>query len=272
MVLWEGDPSYQLLPDTTSEVGFNIYMFRSNGEPGDFAAYTNPEWNIGKLSIFTSEHSSETVNELMKYGNEFVDNYSFKEEEPVIQFAGGQIGLIKAINDEIELKETRLLIAIMIIIIFNLIWLYRSVKLGVIITFVLATSHFMTMSVMTLLDVGMNLNTLPLAALGLGRGVDYSIYMADRLRDEMRRGLDFSEAANRAFNTSGIAIIVTAKTMILPLLSWNFLSPIRFQAEMGLLLAIILAFNMLGALTIVPAAIKILKPRGFNVLRETPTS
>ena len=272
MVLWEGDPSYQLLPDTTAEVGFNIYMFRSNGEPGDFAAYTNPEWNIGKLSIFTSEHSSETVNKLMKSANEFVDNYSFKEGEPVIQFAGGQIGLIKATNDEIELKEDRLLIAIMIIIIFNLIWLYRSVKLGVIITFVLATSHFMTMSVMTLLDVGMNLNTLPLAALGLGRGVDYSIYMADRMRDEMQNGLNFSEAASRAFNTSGIAIIVTAMTMILPLLSWNFLSPIRFQAEMGLLLAIILAFNMLGALTIVPAAIKILKPKGFNFHRETSTS
>ena len=272
MVLWEGDPSYQLLPDTTAEVGFNIYMFRSNGEPGDFAAYTNPEWNIGKLSIFTSEHSSETVNELMKSANEFVDNYSFKEGEPVIQFAGGQIGLIKATNDEIEVKENRLFIAIMIIIIFNLIWLYRSVKLGVIITFVLATSHFMTMSVMTLLDVGMNLNTLPLAALGLGRGVDYSIYMADRMRDEMQNGLNFSEAASRAFNTSGIAIIVTAMTMILPLLSWNFLSPIRFQAEMGLLLAIILAFNMLGALTIVPAAIKILKPKGFNFHRETSTS
>jgi len=41
---------------------------------------------------------------------------------------------------------------------------------------------------------------------------------------------------------------------------------------MGLLLAIILAFNMLGALTIVPAAIKILKPRGFNIIEESPTS
>jgi uncharacterized protein len=272
MVLWEGDPSYQFLPDTTAEVGFNIYMFRSNGEPGDFAAYTNPEWNIGKISIFTSEHSSDTVNDLMKFGNEFVDTYNFKEAEPVIQFAGGQIGLIKATNDEIELKENLLLISIMIIIIFNLIWLYRSVKLGIIITFVLATSHFMTMSVMTLLDVGMNLNTLPLAALGLGRGVDYSIYMADRIRDEMLRGLDFSGATIRAFNTSGIAIIVTAMTMILPLLSWYFLSPIRFQAEMGLLLAIILAFNMIGAITIVPAAIKILKPRGFNFDSKSSTA
>lgn len=264
MVLWEGDPSYQFIPDTSDEVGFNIYMFRSGGEPGDFAAYTNPEWNIGKISIFTSEHSAETVNELMKYGREFVDNYQFKENEPVIQFAGGQIGLIKATNDEIELKEGRLLYAIIIIIVFNLLWLYRSLRLGVIIVFVLATSHFVTMSVMTLLDVGMNLNTLPLAALGLGRGVDYSIYMADRIRDEMRRGLDFSDASSRAFNTSGVAVIVTAMTMVLPLLPWYFLSPIRFQAEMGLLLAIILAFNMLGAITVVPAAIKLLKPRGFD--------
>jgi predicted RND superfamily exporter protein len=264
MALWEGDPSYQFIPDTTAEVGFNIYMFRSGGEPGDFAAYTNPEWNIGKMSIFTSEHSAETVNELMKYGNEFVDNYTFKEGEPVIQFAGGQIGLVKATNDEVGLKEGQLLYAIIIIIIFNLLWLYRSLKLGVIVIFVLATSHFITMSVMTLLDIGMNLNTLPLAALGLGRGVDYSIYMADRIREEMSRGLDFSKASSRAFNTSGVAVIVTAMTMILPLLPWYFLSPIRFQAEMGLLLAIILGFNMLGAITIVPAAIKILKPKGFG--------
>ena len=263
MVLWEGDPSYQFIPDTSAEVGFNIYMFRSNGEPGDFAAYTNPEWNIGKLSIFTSEHSSETVDELIRHGEEFVNNYDFNKDEPIIQFAGGQIGLIKATNDEIRLKQNLLLIAIILIIILNLVWVYRSIKLGMIITFVLSTSHFMTMSVMALLDVGMNLNTLPLAALGLGRGVDYSIYMADRMRDEMKRGLDYSQATIRAFNTSGVAIIVTSLTMILPLLSWSFLSPIRFQAEMGLLLAIILAFNMLGALTVVPALIKLLKPKGF---------
>lgn len=264
MALWEGDPSYQFLPDTSSEVGFNIYMFRSGGEPGDFAAYTNPEWNIGKMSIFTSEHSAETVNDLMKYGKQFIDSYSFNESEPVIQFSGGQIGLVKATNDEVELNETRLLHAIIILILFNLLWLYRSLKLAIIIIFVLVTSHYITMSVMTFLNIGMNLNTLPLAALGLGRGVDYSIYMADRIREEMAHGLDFAKASDRAFNTSGVAVIVTAMTMILPLLPWYLISPIRFQAEMGLLLAIILGFNMLGAITIVPGAIKILKPGGFN--------
>ena len=120
------------------------------------------------------------------------------------------------------------------------------------------------MSVMTIMDVGMNLNTLPLAALGLGRGVDYSIYMADRIRDEMRAGLSFKDAEKISFNTSGVAVIVTALTMILPLLPWYFLSPIRFQAEMGVLLAIILGFNMIGAVTVVPTLVRILKPRGFG--------
>lgn len=268
MVLWEGDPSYQIIPDTTDEIGFNIYMFRSGGEPGDFAAYTNPEWSIGKLSIFAREHSAETVNALNDAANDFLAQYVFDDDEPKVQFAGGQIGLIKASNDEIAEKENQLLIAIIIVIAVNLLLLYRSPAIAVVIIFVLTTSHFITMSVMTIMDVGMNLNTLPLAALGLGRGVDYSIYMADRIRDEMNHGVVFKEAAMRAFNTSGVAVIVTAMTMVLPLLPWYFLSPIRFQAEMGVLLAIILMFNMIGALTVVPTAIGFLKPRGFSFQKE----
>ncbi|WP_291075497.1 efflux RND transporter permease subunit [Hyphomonas sp.] len=268
MVLWEGDPSYQFIPGTEEEIGLNIYMFRSGGEPGDFAAYTNPEWSIGKLSIFASEHSAETVNALMSAGNQFLDSYPFEPDEPHAQFAGGQIGLIKATNDEIEHKENVLLVAIIVVILINLLWLYRSPVLAMVVIAVLTTSHYITMSVMAGMDVGMNLNTLPLAALGLGRGVDYSIYMADRIRDEMRNGLGFEAAAKRSFNTSGTAVIVTALTMIIPLLPWYFLSPIRFQAEMGVLLAIILLFNMIGALTIVPAAIGWLKPRGFAFERR----
>ncbi len=268
MVLWEGDPSYQIVPDTEDEIGLNIYMFRSGGEPGDFAAYTNSEWSIGKLSIYTSEHSADTVNALQAAGDQFSGEYAFEEDEPRVQYAGGQVGLIKAANDEIEHKENLLLVAIIIVIAVNLLWLYRSPAIAATIILVLTTSHYITMSVMTLMDVGMNLNTLPLAALGLGRGVDYSIYMADRIRDEMLHGFDFKESAKRAFNTSGVAVVVTALTMILPLLPWYFLSPIRFQAEMGVLLAIILLFNMVGALTVVPAVIGILKPRGFPFSRS----
>ena len=60
-VLYEGDPSYGVVPDTMQELAFNTYLFRSKGEPGDFAAYTDPEWSIGNLSIPISNHAAETV-------------------------------------------------------------------------------------------------------------------------------------------------------------------------------------------------------------------
>jgi len=109
----------------------------------------------------------------------------------------------------------------------------------------------------------LNISTLPLAALGMGRGVDYSIYVVDRIKEELHAGRTIAEAVHKAIVTSGQAVLVTALTMIAPLVSWYFVSPIRFQAEMGLLLAIILAFNMLGALLVVPAGVAILRPRGF---------
>jgi predicted RND superfamily exporter protein len=93
--------------------------------------------------------------------------------------------------------------------------------------------------------------------------VDYSIYVVDRIREEYREGKGFEEAARIAMETSGQAVMVTALTMIAPLLAWYFVSPIRFQAEMGLLLAVILALNMAGALLLVPAGIGLLRPKGF---------
>jgi len=83
------------------------------------------------------------------------------------------------------------------------------------------------------------------------------------MREEYRNGMVFSQAARIAIETSGQAVMVTALTMIAPLLAWYFVSPIRFQAEMGLLLAVILGLNMMGALLLVPAGIGLLRPAGF---------
>ncbi|NOX25217.1 MAG: MMPL family transporter, partial [Deltaproteobacteria bacterium] len=106
-------------------------------------------------------------------------------------------------------------------------------------------------------------NTLPLAALGVGLGVDYAIYMVDRIREEYRKGVSEIEAVGRAFKTSGSAVIMTALAMVIPLLPWWFLSPIRFQAEMGILLAMVLSLNMISALVFLPSAFLILKPKSL---------
>lgn len=268
-VLWEGDPSYLYVPDSADEIGFNIYMFRSKGEAGDFDMYTDPEWKTGKISVFSSDHRAETVDNITKAVNDYLASVPRLDGADFVA-GGGQIGLTKAINDEIKNKHDLLFYAIIATLLASILLYYRSWKIAVIIALILVMSHFVSQGIMVLMGIGLNINTLPLAALGTARGVDYSIYIVDRIREEHRAGKSFAEAARISMETSGQAVMVTALTMIAPLLAWYFVSPIRFQAEMGLLLAVILGLNMAGALLLVPAGIGLLRPKGFLKLEPEP--
>jgi len=263
-VLYEGDPSYALVPDTAQEVAFNTYMFRSRGEPGDFAAYTDPEWRIGNLSIPMMNHAADTVERAIKALEIFMASGGAGSlENAEFFFAGGQVGITKAVNDEIREANTALFIAIILVIAVCLFFYYRSLPVSLLLVFSLATSSFVTYAFMAANGIGLNLNTLTLSALGIGLGVDYGIYIFDRIREESRAGYEPFEAVSRSISTTGNAIFVTAFTMIIPMVPWLLLSSLRFQAEMGLLLGMVLFLNMIGALVFLPSAVLIFKPRAL---------
>ncbi len=264
-VLFEGDPSYALLPDTQEEVGFDIYMFRSRGEPGDFAAFTNKEWEIGNISFFLEDHSRPTIEKLRNNLDAFFANEDEVVSTAKFHYMGGQVGIVEALNEEIVRSNLKIMAAIAGVIAFCIVVYYRSILTGLILLFSLATANALTYAFMAWKGVGLNVSTLPLTALGVGLGVDYGIYMIDRIREEYRKldVKDVHEAIHHAFLTSGNAIFITAVTMIAPLIPWAVASPLRFQAEMGLLLSIVLFMNMLGALLVVPAAVAAFHPKAL---------
>ena len=79
----------------------------------------------------------------------------------------------------------------------------------------------------------------------------------------IRNGGDIALAIRRAINTTGLAVTFTATTLVGGILFWGF-SSLRFQAEMAQLLIVLMAINMLGAVTVVPAFYAILKPGGIG--------
>ena len=263
-VLYEGDPSYGVVPDTMQELAFNTYLFRSKGEPGDFAAYTDPEWSIGNLSIPISNHAAETVERTIQTLKKFIaDGGTDNVESAKFLFAGGQIGITKAVNDEVREANGKLLIAILLVIAVCVFLYYRSPLVSLLLVFSLATSNFVTYAFMAANGIGLNLNTLVLSALGIGLGVDYGIYMLDRIREETKEGHRPFEAVTRAVSTAGNAIFITAFAMIIPMLPWLMLSSLRFQAEMGMLLGMVLFLNMIGALVFLPSAVLIFNPKAL---------
>jgi uncharacterized membrane protein YdfJ with MMPL/SSD domain len=98
---------------------------------------------------------------------------------------------------------------------------------------------------------------------GVGIGVDYAIYIADRIRFEYADTQNVDEAVRRAVRTTGMAVSFTATTIVAGIVLWSF-ADLRFQAEMAQLLSILMVFNMMGAITIVPAFFSLLGKRGMG--------
>jgi hypothetical protein len=174
--------------------------------------------------------------------------------------AGGAVGTQAAIRETIaDAQIWNLIFALGGVLVLVAIE-FRSLTAGLILTIPLAISNYFTFALMGAYHIGLTTNTFPVASVGIGLGVDYGIYFVGRLVEERKKGLDLSEAMYQSIITNGKSIIQIATTITIGLLLWVF-SALKFQAEMGLLLAIILTLNMFGALLLVPAQICIFKPK-----------
>jgi len=89
-------------------------------------------------------------------------------------------------------------------------------------------------------------------ALGVGIGVDYALYILSVTLAEMRAGKTLSQAYYRALLFTGKVVMLTGVTLAIGVITWVF-SPIKFQADMGLLLAFMFVWNMIGAVVLIPA-------------------
>ena len=105
---------------------------------------------------------------------------------------------------------------------------------------------------MTWLEIGMTVSTLPVLVLAAGIGVDYGLYLYERIETHLREGLRMDDAFISAMREEGAAVVYTALTLAIGVGCWAF-SGLKFQADMGWLLAFLVLANALGAVTILPA-------------------
>jgi predicted RND superfamily exporter protein len=107
-------------------------------------------------------------------------------------------------------------------------------------------------ALMAMLNIGLKVNTLPVVALGVGVGVDYGIYLFERIKHEMQEGMTLIDAYVAALKQRGTASLFTAVTMTISVATWYF-SALKFQADMGILLAFMFLVNVFGAILLAPA-------------------
>ncbi len=183
----------------------------------------------------------------------------------VFKLAGGLIGTLAAANEELLHND-----ALMNFLGFFTMWMimlftYRSFAAGFYLLAPLFLSNIMVNGYMGFQNIGINIHTLPLVTVGLGFGIDYGLYIVSRTIEEIRVRGDLVDSVREALETSGKAVTFTAVTMVLSTVFW-MTSHIRFNAEMGLLLAIWMLISYVGSQTLTPVLIVLLKPR--FIMRE----
>jgi hypothetical protein len=130
----------------------------------------------------------------------------------------------------------------------------------VVFTISLVLANFLAFTYMSFKGIGLNINTFPVVSLGIGMGVDYGLYIVSRIIEVYRIEKDLAKSVRGGMITAGRAVFFTATMMTAGVIFWWF-SPLRFQAEMGLLLGILMMVNMVVGVLVLPAVINIIKPK-----------
>jgi predicted RND superfamily exporter protein len=206
--------------------------------------------------------SIDSKNQLTLANNLTNTGRGFSYRVPIARFrlAGGLIGILAAANEVIAKSQARNLTIIFSVIFILCAITYRSFFAGFLFIISIGLANLLAFAFMGARGIGLNVNTLPVSSLGIGLGVDYGIYVISRIRDEYRISKDVKKSIIASISTAGKAVVYTATTLSAGVAIWGF-SPLRFQAEMGLLLAFLMMANMLGGIFLLPAIVSIFKPR-----------
>ncbi len=218
----------------------------------------NRDCSVMPVMLFLADHRAETIERVVAAVKEYREKHP--TPEVAYRLATGNVGVMAAQNEEVKAKEFVILgwvfAAVTIMCLVN----FRSVIGTIMVIVPLALVSILVYAVMAFVGIGLKVNTLPMVALGAGIGVDYGIYLFSRMQEQLRRGHNLHDAYLAALQVTGAAIFFTGITLAIGVATWVF-SPLKFQADVGLMLTFMFLVNMLGAMLLLPALGAWLLPR-----------
>ena len=168
------------------------------------------------------------------------------------RLAAGNVGVMAATNEEVAADQFPILIGVFSAVILLCLVTYRSIRAVLCIVLPLALVSLLAYALMSLLEIGLKVSTLPVVALGVGIGVDYGIYIYSRFSSILAEGEPIEKAYRHTLQIAGTGVIFTGITLGVGVGTWIF-APLKFQADMGILLTFMFVVNMLGAIVLLPA-------------------
>ena len=252
----------------------------------------NSDCSAMPIMVFTTDHRAETIARIVQRVKELreeldIGDVSFELENEVLEelategavtpeklkfrLATGNVGVMAATNEDIAAAEKPMLALVFGSIIILCLVTYRTILGTLCIVLPLVVVSALTEALMAAYGIGLKVNTLPVVALGVGIGVDYGIYIYNKLDFYLKEGYALRDAYYRTLRLTGRAVIFTGFTLAVGVGTWMF-SVLQFQADMGILLSFIFLANMVGAIVLLPALVRWLMMRNRETIVDKPAA
>jgi len=262
VTLHDGDKFwYQLPRNETMSMSLLGYVKANMGFTTS-CRFVDEGMERAQITLFFADHTSENLLRIRDAAYDFFKNRPMKMGKGEFKLAGGRIGMEIALNEEMKRShaviDTTVLIGIFILITIS----FMSITGGLMVTLPLLFANSMAFAYMAFTGIGLSIDTLPIAAVGVGVGDDFCIYLYSRCQEEFPlQGGDWEKTIIQSVCTCGKAIFYSGITIILPIITWYFFSDMKFQAQVGFFLAIIMGANTVLAVTLHALLIYIIKPK-----------
>jgi predicted RND superfamily exporter protein len=246
-------------PQAMSAAAFAVTMGSS---AKNFGHLVDEKWHHATVSLWYRDNRQETVDHALASARAAVAKVGEDHGFFRVRLATGTIPLQQAVNHVIERYHWAVVGLMNLLILLTCSFAYRSLVAGLILLVPVNLANQVLYAAMHLMGVGLDVNSLIVAAIGLGVGIDYGIYLLSRICEEFHHHEGhWANAIAGALATTGKAILFTATIMALGIAPWYFLSELKFVADMGLLILVIMAINMVLALVVLPLIVWFVRPR-----------
>ncbi|MNM78638.1 MMPL family protein [compost metagenome] len=210
----------------------------------------NQNCDLLTVYAYLKDHKADTLTSVVNTVEAFAAQYGSDD----IRFlnAAGNAGIEAATNIVVKKANVQMLFLVYAAVIVLAFITFRSWRAVVCAVVPLMITSVLCEALMVWLNIGVKVATLPVIALGVGIGVDYALYVMTVTLARLKEGMSLSEAYYKALIFTGKVVVLTGITLGIAVATWVW-SPIKFQADMGILLAFMFLWNMLGALILLPA-------------------
>lgn len=240
----EGNPKWQVLPRNQQTLVQAIARVPTS------SGLLNGDCSVMPIILFMEDHKAETITRVTDAVKTFREEY--QKDDLQFKLASGPVGVMAAQNEAVSAAQTPMMFYVFGAVIVLCLLSFRSLRATLSVVIPLYVVSVLAQALMTMLQIGLTVSTLPVIALGVGIGVDYGIYVLSTMAQKLRDGMPVQQAYLDALRERGSAVLFTGVTLAVGVSTWVF-SSLKFQMDMGILLTFMFVVNMLGAMLVLPA-------------------